>query len=116
MIGNSTRSRLFATRSDNPWVYWVDSRISPHERIGLADIYSQNWPADPAFALWPNPSTEALRDHWERMVRISYDSATQLIELRVLAYAPDQAQQIAQEILAESQKMIRKRTTPGEPL
>lgn len=76
------------------------------ERIGLADIYSQNWPADPAFALWPDPTTEDLRDHWERMVRISYDSATQLIELRVLAYSPEQSQQIAQEILAESQKMI----------
>ena len=76
------------------------------ERIGLADIYAQNWPNDPVFALWPDPTSEDLRDHWERMVRISYDSVTQLIELRVLAYAPDEAQLIAQEILVESQKMI----------
>lgn len=76
------------------------------ERIALADIYAQNWPADPIFALWPDPTTEDLRDHWERMVRISYDSVTQLIELRVLAYSPEDAQLIAQEILSESQKMI----------
>lgn len=76
------------------------------ERIALADIYARNWPNDPVFALWPDPTTEDLRDHWERMVRISYDSVTQLIELRVLAYSPEDAQLVAQEILAESQKMI----------
>lgn len=76
------------------------------ERIGLAAIYSTYWPRDPVFSLWTDPSTEDLRDHWSRMVRISYDSASQLIELRVMAFTADDAQRIAQEILAESQKMI----------
>ena len=76
------------------------------ERIGLTDIYATYWPRDPVFSLWPDASTEDLRDHWSRMVRVSYDSASQLIELRVLAFTADDAQRIAQEILAESQKMI----------
>lgn len=76
------------------------------ERLGLNDLYSANWPGDPAFALWPGASSEQLLRHWGRMVRISYDSSSQLIELRVLAYSPEQAQLIAQEIVAESQRMI----------
>lgn len=76
------------------------------ERIGLGEIYAQNWPFDPVFALWPDAKIEDLHSHWGRMVRISYDSTTQLVELRVLAYSPEEAQLIAGEILAESQKMI----------
>ncbi|MCE6966917.1 sugar transporter, partial [Cereibacter sphaeroides] len=49
---------------------------------------------------------EDLVDYWKRMVRISYDSTTGLIELRVHAFAPKDAQIIAQMILDESTRMI----------
>jgi len=76
------------------------------ERIGLGAIYAAHWPGDPVFALWPDAQIEELHDYWRRMVRISYDQSTRLIELRVLAFTPEDAQRIAGEIVAESQRMI----------
>ena len=76
------------------------------ERIGLSALYSKRWPDDPVFALWPDPTAEDLLAHWGRMVRISYDSASQLIQLRVHAFTAEDSQRIAAEVLAESQKMI----------
>lgn len=76
------------------------------ERLGLGQIYAEHWPGDPVFALWPDATAEDLRDHWERMVSIAYDSGSRLIQLEVMAYSADDAQRIAQAILDESQKMI----------
>jgi capsular polysaccharide transport system permease protein len=76
------------------------------ERVGLGAVYSVHWPSDPVFALWPDARIEELHDYWGRMVRISYDQSTRLIALRVLAFTPEDAQRIAGEIVAESQRMI----------
>lgn len=76
------------------------------ERVGLTDLYSVHWPDDPVFALAPDVRIEELQDYWQRMVRISYDQSTRLIELRVLAFRAEDAQRIAGEIVAESQRMI----------
>lgn len=75
-------------------------------KLGLSAIYSANWGSDPLFSLWPGASVEDLLWYWRRMVRISYDQNAGLIELRVLAFDPDTAQSIAQEIVDESQSMI----------
>ncbi|WP_139201622.1 sugar transporter [Gemmobacter aquatilis] len=76
------------------------------ERIGLSDIYAEHWPADPLFALWPGATIEDLQWYWGRVVRISYDAGTHLIELNVLAPNAEDAQRIATEIVAASQRMI----------
>lgn len=76
------------------------------ERLGLGQLYSRHWPGDPLMALWPDPTIEDLLWYWGRMVRISYDQSTQLIELRVLAFSPDDTQRIASEIVLASQSMI----------
>lgn len=76
------------------------------ERVGLGNLYAVHWPADPVFALWPGARIEDLQSYWQRMVRISYDQSSRLIELRVLAFRPEDAQRIAGEIVAESQRMI----------
>lgn len=76
------------------------------ERLDLVSLFSTAWPDDPLFALWPSASIEDLIWYWQRVVRVSYDSGSGLLELQVRAYAPDVAQRIAQEIVAESQKMI----------
>ena len=44
--------------------------------------------------------------YWPRMVRVDYDAASGLIDLRVLAFAPQDATRIAEEIFAESSAMI----------
>lgn len=76
------------------------------ENVGLVDHYTARWDDDPAFSLWPDPTIEDLKWYWERVVRISYDKSSGLIDLRVLAFDPEKAQQIAQEIVRQSQDMI----------
>ena len=75
-------------------------------RMDLRRVFSGHWPGDPVFAFNPSGTIEDLVSYWKRMVRVSYDQSTRLIELRVLAFTPDDAQRLASEILAESQKKI----------
>ena len=75
-------------------------------QLDLRAMYAAPWPEDPIFGLAPGGSIEDLLDHWHRMVRISYDASTGLIELRVLAFTPGDAQAIAQAIFRKSQEMI----------
>jgi capsular polysaccharide transport system permease protein len=77
-----------------------------NDQLDLVSIYSGQWPADPLFAIWPSADIEDLIWYWQRVVRISFDQSTGLIELRVLAYSAADAQRIAQAIVAESQNMI----------
>lgn len=61
---------------------------------------------DPVFRFGPDGSPEDLQDYWNRMVRISYDQGTGLIELRVLAFAAEDARNIAAAVLDESSRII----------
>ena len=76
------------------------------QRMDLRAHYTVNWPHDWVFSLWPDATLEDLIWFWQRIVRISYDQSTGLIEVRTLAFDPDYAQQIAKEIVRESQDMI----------
>jgi len=74
--------------------------------LDLRSMYSKAWPEDPVFAYNPDGSIEDLLKYWERMVRLAYDSGTGLMELRVLAFDPFDAQNIAKEIVQQSTTMI----------
>ncbi|SLN46150.1 Chain length determinant protein [Roseovarius litorisediminis] len=74
--------------------------------LGLKDYYATNWQRDPLFSLWPDASDEDLLWHWQRVVRVSHDQATGLIDLQVMAFDPGMAQSITQAIVRESQDMI----------
>ena len=74
--------------------------------VDLRAAWGRPWPDDPVFALDPAGSIEDLLDHWLRMVRIAYDASTGLIELRVLAFTPEEAQAIARAIFTRSGAMI----------
>lgn len=76
------------------------------ERLGLRAYYSQYWESDPLFALWPDATIEDMLWYWGRTVRVNYDQATGLTELRVLAFDPETARAIAAEVVAESQAMV----------
>ena len=76
------------------------------ERLELAAHFSAAWQNDPVFALSPDPTIEDLLRYWQRMVRVSYDQGTGLVELQVLAFDPAMAQRIAQEIVAQSHTLI----------
>ncbi|MEP4309745.1 MAG: hypothetical protein ABJ364_08365, partial [Lentilitoribacter sp.] len=75
------------------------------ERLDLEAI----WPKpsdDPLFSYDPEGTIEDLIDYWDRMVKVYYDSGSGLIEIRVLAFEPDDAQSVAEEIFQESSDMI----------
>ncbi len=60
-------------------------------RLDLRGLYARA-EGDPVFAFDPDGSIEDLVTHWSRMTRIAYDSSTGLIELRMLAFDPEDAQ------------------------
>lgn len=75
-------------------------------RLDLSTIYSVHYETDPLFGFDAEGTIEDLTAYWQRMVRVSYDSASGLMELNVLAFDPEDARAIAQAILAESTAMI----------
>jgi len=73
--------------------------------LDLRKIYSRP-DDDPVFAFDPTGSIEDLVTYWGRMVKIYYDGGTGLIELRVLAFRPEEATAIAGAIFLESSRTI----------
>ncbi|SDX82022.1 sugar transporter [Roseicitreum antarcticum] len=74
--------------------------------IDLIGHYSQNWPRDAVFSIWPDATIEDLLWFWTRMVRVSYDRSSGLMDVQVRAHDPQVAQDIALRIVAESESMI----------
>jgi len=76
-------------------------------KLDLRTIWAKADPeVDPVFAYHPPGTIEDLVDHWERMVKVYYDSGTGLIDLRVLAFDPVDATTIATEIYARANARI----------
>lgn len=76
-----------------------------NSRIDLAALYSLPT-YDPVFAYDASGTIEDLLDYWQRMVKVSYASGTGLLELRVLAFRPEDAEDIAKIIVDEASVMI----------
>lgn len=78
--------------------------------LDLRSIWSlpgQSWQdGDPWFSFAPEGTIEDLVAYWKRMVQISYDSGSGLIEVRVLAFRAEDATRIAQAILDRSSVTI----------
>lgn len=75
------------------------------QNLDLRALYkTPNW--DPIFSFDPDGTIEDLVAYWGRVVRINYDGSSKLIEIRVLAFQPQEAQAIAQAIFEESSRMI----------
>ncbi|MDQ2067263.1 sugar transporter [Xinfangfangia sp. CPCC 101601] len=73
--------------------------------IDLRRVWSR--PAgDVIYRFDPSGTTEDLLDYWREMVNVYYDSTTRLIEVRVLAFDPVEAQQISTLIFEKSTLMI----------
>lgn len=75
-------------------------------KLDLASMYSTQTDLDPVFGYKYGGTIEDLLAYWKRMVRVSYDKSSGLMELRVLAFAPEDATAIAAEIYNESSEMI----------
>ncbi len=74
--------------------------------LDLRSYYTRNRHRDPIFHFNPDGTIEDLTRYWQRMVRISYDVSSGLMELRVLAFSAQEAQEIAQAIFEKSTVMI----------
>lgn len=70
------------------------------KELDLRAMYSRPT-FDPVFAFDPEGSIEALENYWGRMVQPHFDSSSGLLELRVLAFDPDDARRIAAEIIRQ---------------
>jgi capsular polysaccharide transport system permease protein len=77
-------------------------------QLDLRAIYSRPHETDPVFAFDPDGTIEDLVGYWSRMVRITYDSGTGLIQIQVLAFDPADAQKIAAALFEESSTIINK--------
>ena len=75
------------------------------QKLDLRKIYNKP-DNDPVFTLGPDASIEDLIWYWSYATRIFYDPGTGLIELRVLAFDPDDARNIADAISRQSSAMI----------
>ncbi len=76
------------------------------ERFDIRALYSKHWETDPVFAIAPDASAEDLLAYWTRMTTVSYDQSSGLIEMRVQAFEPKVAQDVANAMLEESQDLI----------
>ncbi len=77
----------------------VDAEIDLRKMWSKADY-------DPIFAYKTDGTIEDLMDFWKDMVSVYYDSTTRLIEVRVRAFTPEDAQLIAQTIFDKSTTII----------
>lgn len=75
-------------------------------RLDLRALYGRHTGRDPLFGLAPDATIEDLVEHWNRMLRIAFDSGTGLMEIRALAFDPGEAKAIAEAIIAESTDRI----------
>lgn len=75
-------------------------------RLNLRGLYGRHRDIDPILTFDPSGTIEDLTDYWRRMVRVALDTSTGLIEVRVLAFTPQDAQAIARAIDQESAARI----------
>ena len=110
LLGGITMLTGGASASDSGILYeYIQSQAmirAVMEDVDLVGHYTARFETDPVFALWPEPTIEDLESYWQRVVRVGYDRASELIEVRVLAFDPHTATDIAGAIRSHSQTMI----------
>lgn len=110
LLGGLAQFSAGSTASDSDILYeFIQSQEMVEvvdARVDLRAHYAQNWPTDWAFSIWPDATVEDLVWFWHRVVGISYDSGTGLIEVQALALDAVTAQRITREIVRESQDRI----------
>lgn len=87
------------------YVYSQDLVAEIDKELDLRSIWNRD-ERDFYFSLGEDRSIEDLVDYWSDMVMVNYDSATRLIEIKVLAFMPEDAQTIAALIYKKSTAMI----------
>jgi len=76
------------------------------EKLDLRTIYTKHRDPDWLLSFDPDGTIEDLARYWQRMVRIAYSAGSGLMEIRVLAFTPEDAKAIAEEIFVENSIII----------
>ncbi|MBY6069073.1 sugar transporter [Leisingera aquaemixtae] len=99
-----------STASDSDILYeFIQSQEmaeAVNARVDLRAHYSQHWPGDWVFSIWPDATLEELVWFWQRVARISYDSGSGLTELQVTAFDAETARAITRAVVEKSQIRI----------
>ena len=75
------------------------------QEFDLEAVYNRH-DDDPIFSLGQEQSIEAMMAYWERMVSAHLDSNSGVLEIEVRAFSPDDAQSIAEAVIAHSSDLI----------
>ena len=75
-------------------------------QLDIRTHYAADFSSDPVFSLWPGSTIEDLQAFWQRVVIVSYDQSSGLMDVQVRARSPQMARQIAEAVVAESEAMI----------
>lgn len=75
-------------------------------RLDLRAMFTRYHDSDPLLSFDPDGTIEDLTRYWNRMLRVSYDGGSGLMELRILAFDPNDAKTIADAVFDESARMI----------
>ncbi len=73
--------------------------------LDLRSIWARRQ-GDVVFGIGPGGTIEDLLKHWRLMVRVSHDTGTGLMEVRVLAFSPEEARALTEAIFDRSAEMI----------
>ena len=110
LLGGLTQFVGGTTASDSDILYeFIQSQEmmeAVDRQIDLRAHYSQDWPSDWVFSIWPDATNEDLLWYWQRIVSISYNAGTGLTEVSVVGFDPETAQAINEAIVRESQDRI----------
>ena len=76
------------------------------DKIDLRTMFSKRRDPDWLLSYDPEGTIEDLTRYWERMIRISYDSGSGLMEVRTRAFTAEDAKAIADAIFDENSKIL----------
>lgn len=110
LLGGLAQLAGGSTASDNDILYeFIRSQgmvERVNETVDLRAHYSQHWPNDWFYSIWDDATKEDLIWFWNRVVGVSYDQGTGLIEVQVTAFDPATAQALTQAIVDVSHEQI----------
>ncbi len=75
------------------------------DRLDIREMYSRN-PLDFLYNISSDATTEELVDHWARMISVTTDPGTAIIDIEVRAFDRAEARLIAQAIVEESASLV----------
>ena len=73
----------------------------------LRTIFNRK-PEDWIFSLGEGTTIEDLLSHWRRMVRVTYENHSGIIQVRATAFAPEDAQAITRAVLEKSTALVNR--------